>query len=54
LVLDSTGRYLYYCPGAHGTACNDGTPFFQFDIKTGKVTTVLRYDLWQKLHVVNK
>jgi hypothetical protein len=40
LVPDSTGRYLYYCPGAHGTACNDGTPIFQYDIKTGKVKLI--------------
>ena len=40
LVRDSTGRYLYYCPGAHGTACNDGTPIFQYDVKTGKVKAI--------------
>ncbi len=34
--IDSTGRYLYYVPGAHGGAENDGTPVVQFDVKTHK------------------
>jgi hypothetical protein len=29
-----TERYLYYVPGAHGGAENDGTPLIQFDVKT--------------------
>ena len=40
LVMDSTGRYLYYSPGAHGTACNNGTPIFQYDVKTGRVKAI--------------
>ena len=40
LVLDSTGRYLYYCPGAHGMASADGTPILQYDIKTGNVKAI--------------
>jgi hypothetical protein len=29
------GRYIYYCPGAHGVAFQDGTPIVQYDTKTG-------------------
>src|SRR5262249_36828311 len=34
LALDAKGRYLYYCPGAHGNADRDGTPIVQFDTKS--------------------
>jgi hypothetical protein len=34
LAMDAKGRYLYYCPGAHGGADRDGTPVVQFDTKT--------------------
>lgn len=34
MELDPTGRYLYYTPGAHGGAEDDGTPIVQFDLKT--------------------
>ncbi|HYG76269.1 MAG TPA: hypothetical protein VEK08_14790 [Planctomycetota bacterium] len=34
IEIDPTGRYLYYTPGAHGGAENDGTPIVQFDLKT--------------------
>ncbi len=34
--VDSSGRYLYYVPGAHGGAEKDGTPVVQFDLKTRK------------------
>lgn len=30
---DPTGRYLYYIPGAHGGAEQDGTPVVQYDVK---------------------
>ena len=30
------GRYLYYCPGAHGMAWKDGSPIVQFDTQTRK------------------
>ncbi|NDC62550.1 MAG: hypothetical protein EBZ59_00850 [Planctomycetia bacterium] len=33
--VDSTGRYLYYVPGAHGGASADGTPIMQYDTRTG-------------------
>lgn len=33
---DLTGRYLYYVPGAHGGAENDGTPVVQCDVKTAR------------------
>lgn len=36
LALCPTGKYLYYCPGAHGGADRDGTPVVQFEVKTGK------------------
>lgn len=32
---DPSGRYLYYIPGAHGRAENDGTPVVQYDVETG-------------------
>jgi hypothetical protein len=31
---DSTGRYLYYIPGAHGDSWRDGSAVVQFDTKT--------------------
>lgn len=34
LALDARGRYLYYCPGAHGNADRDGTPIVQYDTRT--------------------
>jgi len=36
LAVDPTGRYLYYCPGAHGGADRDGTPIVQFDTQKRK------------------
>lgn len=33
LDVDSTGRYVYYIPGAHGGSERDGTPIVQFDTK---------------------
>ena len=33
---DHTGRYLYYSPGAHGKAPEDGTALVQFDTRTRK------------------
>ncbi len=32
--VDPTGRYLYYCAGAHGGSDADGTPIVQFDVRT--------------------
>ena len=34
LDADPTGRYLYYIPGAHGGAENDGTPVVQYDVRS--------------------
>ena len=34
LDVDSTGRYLYYIPGAHGGSDGDGSAIVQFDLKT--------------------
>ena len=34
LDADSTGRYLYYVPGAHGGSERDGSAVVQFDTKT--------------------
>jgi len=31
------GRYVYYCPGAHGHGFADGSPVVQYDTKTGTV-----------------
>jgi hypothetical protein len=36
MAADPTGRYLYYVPGAHGKAAEDGTPVVQFDVDTRK------------------
>lgn len=36
LDVDSTGRFLYYIPGAHGGSQRDGAPVVQFDVKTRK------------------
>ena len=33
---DSTGRFLYYIPGAHGGSELDGCPVVQFDTKIGR------------------
>lgn len=33
---DSSGRYVYYIPGAHGHADRNGTPLIQFDVKTNQ------------------
>lgn len=30
-----TGRYLYYVPGSHGGAEDDGSPLVQYDVRTG-------------------
>lgn len=34
LDADPTGRYLYYIPGAHGGAEDDGTPIVQYDVRS--------------------
>jgi hypothetical protein len=34
LDVDPTGRFLYYIPGAHGGAHQDGSPIIQYDIQT--------------------
>jgi ribosomal protein S6E (S10) len=36
LDIDSTGRFLYYIPGAHGGADKDGTPVVQYDLHQNK------------------
>lgn len=36
MVVDPSGRYLYYVPGAHGKASSEGTPVVQFDVQTKK------------------
>ena len=30
------GRYLYYCPGAHGKGFTEGSPIIQYDTETGQ------------------
>jgi hypothetical protein len=35
LARSPGGRYIYYCPGAHGHGCRDGSPLVQYDTKTG-------------------
>jgi hypothetical protein len=34
--LSPDEKYVYYLPGAHGKAWNDGTPVVQYEIATGK------------------
>ncbi|MEQ2009797.1 MAG: hypothetical protein ABMA26_23685 [Limisphaerales bacterium] len=53
LDADPTGRYLYYCPGAHGGSELDGTPVVQFDTKTRtrKVIAFL-HPFYEKKHGV--
>jgi len=36
LDADSTGRFVYYVPGAHGSSPRDGSPLVQFDVHAGK------------------
>ncbi len=50
LDADPSGRYLYYIPGAHGGAENDGTPVVQYDTKTNtrKVICFLHPVLWKE------
>ena len=36
MVIDPTGRYIYYAPGAHGSAAVEGTPVVQFDTQGGR------------------
>ena len=45
-----TGRYLYYIPGSHGGAENDGSPLVQYDLKnnTRKVICFLHPYLHQR------
>lgn len=50
LDVDPTGRFLYYIPGAHGGAEQDGTPVVQYDTKrrTRKVLCFLHPALRDK------
>lgn len=50
IEVDSTGRYLYYVPGAHGGATKDGTPIVQFDLqrKQRKVLGFLHATFWKE------
>ena len=42
LKADPSGRYLYYIPGAHGSADADGSPIVQYDTQT-KTRKVLAF-----------
>ena len=42
LVVDPSGRYLYYVPGAHGGSDRDGSAIVQFDTRT-KVKKVIAF-----------
>ncbi|MDX1944039.1 MAG: hypothetical protein SFU86_01430 [Pirellulaceae bacterium] len=50
LEADPTGRFLYYVPGAHGGAAQDGTPIVQYDTTTGerKVLAFLHDPFWEQ------
>jgi hypothetical protein len=36
MVLSPDEKYLYFAPGAHGSAVKSGTPIVQYEIKTGR------------------
>ncbi|MBI1371478.1 MAG: hypothetical protein GC159_01770 [Phycisphaera sp.] len=40
MVADPTGKYLYYTPGAHGSAVKVGAPVIRYEIATGKKTVL--------------
>ncbi|MCI0606643.1 hypothetical protein L0156_26970 [bacterium] len=50
IVLSPDEKYLYYAPGAHGSAAEVGTPVIQYRIQTGerKVIAFLRDSLMNK------
>jgi sugar lactone lactonase YvrE len=42
LALSPDGRELFYVPGAHGSAWQQGTPLVRVDTRTGESTVVVR------------
>ena len=50
IVLSPDEKYLYYAPGAHGSAAEAGTPVIQYRIQTGerKVIAFLRDSLMKR------
>jgi len=36
LQRSPTGKYIYYCPGAHGEGFRDGSPIMQYNVETGE------------------
>lgn len=50
IVLSPDEKYLYYAPGAHGSAAEAGTPIIQYRIQTGerKVIAFLRDSFLRK------
>ncbi|MGH9857474.1 MAG: hypothetical protein ACRD4B_06480 [Acidobacteriota bacterium] len=36
MVLSPDEKYVYFAPGAHGSAVRSGTPVVQYEIKTGR------------------
>jgi hypothetical protein len=40
MVASPDGHYLYYAPGAHGSAANVGGPIVRFDIQKRRVEVV--------------
>lgn len=54
LDADPSGRFLYYCPGAHGGSEQDGTPIVQFDVRdrTKQVIAFLHPVLKQRVGYV--
>jgi hypothetical protein len=36
LSLSTDGKYIYFAPGAHGSATKVGTPVIQHDVRSGK------------------
>lgn len=42
------GKYLYYCPGAHGHGCRDGSPVMQYNVETGERKVIAFLDRYYR------
>ncbi|MET0421835.1 MAG: hypothetical protein ABW073_09010 [Acidimicrobiia bacterium] len=51
LALSSDGSRLYYVPGAHGDAFEQGTPVIEVDTQTGKQRTVVELNPLAEQHL---
>jgi hypothetical protein len=51
LALSRDGSRLYYVPGAHGDAWNEGTPVIEVDTQTGKQRTLVELNPLAEEHL---